>query len=552
MRQRQPPTPAPALQSAAIYARYSTDRQDARSIDDQVRRCSEYAQRNGWAIQAVYADAAVSGAHTERPELQRLLDAAATSRGRAFQRVIVDDLSRLSRDLWDMGRIVFNDLAAFAVPVIDVMTNTSSDAPSARQLFAALGMGSDLFLQMVKAETHRGLEGRALAGFWTGGRVFGYRMVKEESPQDPEFPRMLPTIDPLEAAVVRKIYRLYAEGNGFCAIARQLNEEQIPAPYDRGGYRKPRGRGWQDSTIRALLENERYIGRWVWNKRKWLRVPGQKSKRSVLRPREEWIEQERSELAIVDRAAWDAVRKRRRERAALGRGRLPGDSRDARLLAGLLLCADCGSLLQVVGSKKKPDVRYRYLGCAARATRGEGICANSLSVSEQKAAAALAEAIGVRVGEPALVARFIERFKARVAIRRATPRTPEEEALNGQIAEREKRIRNFIEAIARGGYSAALAEHLKEDEAALAGLNARRNESSAAARRAGGAPTSEQLEALLRSPLRLLETNPVRSRTLLKKHFGRIVMTPSSKGARRYELSAGLGLQATISLTPMK
>lgn len=33
--------------SVAIYARYSTDRQDARSIDDQFRRCRRYAEE--WA-----------------------------------------------------------------------------------------------------------------------------------------------------------------------------------------------------------------------------------------------------------------------------------------------------------------------------------------------------------------------------------------------------------------------------------------------------------------------------------------------------------------------
>jgi len=34
----------------AIYARYSTDRQDAWSIDDQVRRCREYAARHGMTV----------------------------------------------------------------------------------------------------------------------------------------------------------------------------------------------------------------------------------------------------------------------------------------------------------------------------------------------------------------------------------------------------------------------------------------------------------------------------------------------------------------------
>ena len=84
--------------SVAIYARYSTDRQDARSIDDQVRRCRAFAEARDLAVAGVFKDAAESGAHLERADLQRLLTETRSPRCR-FQTVLVDDLSRLSRDL---------------------------------------------------------------------------------------------------------------------------------------------------------------------------------------------------------------------------------------------------------------------------------------------------------------------------------------------------------------------------------------------------------------------------------------------------------------------
>src|SRR5687768_4368784 len=132
-------TPRPA----AIYARYSTDRQDARSIEDQVRRCREFAARNHITVVGVFADEAVSGSHTNRPELQRLLNEVTSSRTRSFGVILIDDLSRLSRDIWDMGTIVFQQLPACGAVVIDVMTQTPSDAPHARMLFTSLGMGND-------------------------------------------------------------------------------------------------------------------------------------------------------------------------------------------------------------------------------------------------------------------------------------------------------------------------------------------------------------------------------------------------------------------------
>jgi DNA invertase Pin-like site-specific DNA recombinase len=242
-----------------IYARYSTDRQDARSIDDQVRRCTEYAKNHALTVGTVFPDAAISGSHVERDELKKMLAEAESLRTRSFNAVIVDDLARLSRDLFDMGRIVFQDLLALDVRVIDAMSGISSDHPMARQIFAAMGMGNDAFLQLVRSETHRGLQGRAIAGFWTGGRVFGYRTIPEPNPPDPEHVRKLLVIDETTSKIVVLIFTLFHEGYGLGAISDRLNRDGIPAPYDNlAKLTKKQGRGWAtehregDSPERAL------------------------------------------------------------------------------------------------------------------------------------------------------------------------------------------------------------------------------------------------------------------------------------------------------------
>lgn len=97
--------------AVAIYARYSTDCQDARSIDDQVRRCCAFAETRSLPVAGVFKDAAESGAHLERADLQRLLTESRSPRCR-FQTVLVDDLSRLSRALGNTWQIVFRDLAS--------------------------------------------------------------------------------------------------------------------------------------------------------------------------------------------------------------------------------------------------------------------------------------------------------------------------------------------------------------------------------------------------------------------------------------------------------
>ena len=79
----------------AVYARFSSDKQSAASITDQVRKCREYAQARGWEILAdhIYSDQAISGATSERAGLKRLMAAA---NAKSFDIVLFDDTSRLS------------------------------------------------------------------------------------------------------------------------------------------------------------------------------------------------------------------------------------------------------------------------------------------------------------------------------------------------------------------------------------------------------------------------------------------------------------------------
>lgn len=61
------------MRTAAIYARYSSDLQSDASIEDQVRLCREYAEREGWSIVECYSDPGISGASLLRPGVQALL-----------------------------------------------------------------------------------------------------------------------------------------------------------------------------------------------------------------------------------------------------------------------------------------------------------------------------------------------------------------------------------------------------------------------------------------------------------------------------------------------
>lgn len=71
---------------AVIYARYSSDSQRAALIEDQLRLCKEFIARQGWRLQQVYRDAAMSSASLLRPGYQALLESGAPSQLRRDRR----------------------------------------------------------------------------------------------------------------------------------------------------------------------------------------------------------------------------------------------------------------------------------------------------------------------------------------------------------------------------------------------------------------------------------------------------------------------------------
>ena len=77
---------------AAIYARVSTDEQ---TTDNQVNELKMVADRNGWEIEAIYADT-ISGAKSKRPELEKLRKAVMR---KEIDMVMVWSVDRLGRSL---------------------------------------------------------------------------------------------------------------------------------------------------------------------------------------------------------------------------------------------------------------------------------------------------------------------------------------------------------------------------------------------------------------------------------------------------------------------
>ncbi|MDH6234987.1 DNA invertase Pin-like site-specific DNA recombinase [Mesorhizobium soli] len=236
----------------ALYARYSSDQQREASIADQLRLCREHAAREAWEIAGSYQDAGISGASLVlRPGIQQLMHDAQAG---LFQLLLAEALDRISRDQADIATL-YKQLQFCGVPIVTLTEGAISE------LHVGLkGTMNALFLKDLALKTRRGLRGRVEAGKSGGGLCYGYRVVKRLDAHGAQVTGER-AIDAKQAAVIRRIFRDFAAGVGPRAIAKRLNDQNIPGPARQL---------WNDTTIRGqgrrgtgLINNELYIGRLV-------------------------------------------------------------------------------------------------------------------------------------------------------------------------------------------------------------------------------------------------------------------------------------------------
>lgn len=423
---------------AALYARYSSDLQSARSVADQLALLTREAAARGWEVEATYADEAISGASMiTRPGLQAMLADAAGGR---FQIVLAEALDRLSRDQADTA--IIHRALAFAE--VRIVTLSEQDVTPLHVGFK--GLMNALFLSELGAKTRRGLEARVRDGAFAGGRTYGYCIPAKGQL----------AIDPAESEIVREIHRRYAAGEAPRTITADLNRRGVPGPRD--GL-------WQASAIagqpkhgNGILNNELYIGRVIWNRRRKVTDPVTGKKRMRENPPEKWVHREMPELAILTPEEWAATRAMREKmtRATGGARRRP-----SRPLSGLIRCAACGGPMILVSAG-------RY-GCSHR--RERGTCSESRTIAAKVIEARVFEALSDLLTRPGDIEETARAWQA-ARNNAQEGRRKRRQRLEADAARLANQITRCVDLIVDGHANAALMERLTKLEAEKAAIDA--------------------------------------------------------------------------------
>jgi site-specific DNA recombinase len=418
------------------------------------------------SVVARFSDAAVSGGTSSRPGYQALLCAA---RRREVDVIVAEDSSRLWRELAEQWRAL-KELQDLGVHVVGHGLDTRRE--ESKILLAVSGAMAEAYRDEIARRTRRGLEGRAIAGKPTGGRAYGYIAARDCASGQLE-------IDANEAAIVRRIFELYADGTCPRSIAATLNAESTPSPGARWNRTvRRRDRKWLASAIHGdvnrgtgILNNRLYIGVVLWGRSEWKRSAADSSKRRHrMLATGSTNETTAERLRIVPQELWERVKARQAQRShsigALVRGglrrRAPGAGRPAKhLFSGLRSCGVCEASFVL---------RNRTAYACASYWNGAA-CSNSINVSRSVVQDVMLTGMREDLTDPAVIDEVERRFFAAMR-RREQPSVAIDHGRS--IAQLLMEIDNLIQAIATGALrgSPAIGQRLQAAEAELARLQA--------------------------------------------------------------------------------
>lgn len=353
---------------AALYCRLSVDDGNfggSVSIETQKILLEQYCKDHKITDYKFYCDDGCSGTNFDRPSFKKMLSDIDEGK---INLVIVKDLSRFGRNYVEAGMYVqrFTDSNIRFIAADD---NYDSLVNSDDLLFPIKNVVNEMYARDVSKKTKAAKKTKARDGQFIGSKApFGYKI-------DPNDRHHL-IVDEPAAQVVKRIFRLASEGVGYNKMAKIFREEKVLTPivyfnlnnpdYFKSDYWRKEF-DWHVTSIRAILNNEVYLGKLVYGKQ---RNKSMKSKEKVRNPKEDWIVVENCHEPIITQELWDTVHK------ILNAKHRPAKAGEVQMFAGLLYCSDCGHCLTYSQKQRKDGSYHGAYSCWMYKTHGKEYCAS--------------------------------------------------------------------------------------------------------------------------------------------------------------------------------
>lgn len=330
--------------TVVLYGRVSTDHeQQISALRNQMDWYENLAKHNpNWRVVAQYIDEGITGTQIKkRPSFMQMMEHAREHR---FDLIVTRELSRFARNTVDALNSI-RELKLYGVEVYfvnDGIWTMDGDGEVRLTIMASIAQDeSRKISERVKAGQKISQAKGVLYG---NGNIIGYDRVGDTY-----------VINEEQAATVRRIYELYAEGKGKTVVANILMPEE----------RKDGGEGcvWTSSKVSKVLRKPTYKGYITYNKS---HVADFLNHNRVNHDEQDYILVKENFEPIVSEELWATCNEIRRKRAVYvkdneGRAHRFGVSFPMNKWTKILFC-DCGARIQVEGIDKakngKTNMRF--------------------------------------------------------------------------------------------------------------------------------------------------------------------------------------------------
>ena len=378
------------IEKVGVYCRLSDEDRDkinktddSDSIVNQRSMCLKFADQNGWNVVDIYSDDDFSGAGTFRPDFERLIKDCESGK---INLVLCKSQSRFSRDMGVIEYYLHNKFLEWGVRFVSIVDNADTSIEANKKSRQINGLINEWYLDDLSQNIKKSLRNKREDGLFMGSFApYGYDRSEED------YHKLV--IDPVAAEVVKKIFKMYADGYGYHRICEYLNNNNI---LPRSVYKKQKGSKfvcsncdletvrWNTDTVAQILRNEVYIGNLVQGKTTYVSYKNHK-KKSV--SANEWCRTPNTHEPIIDMETWNKVQ------SILGTHYKVTKTGQINYFTRKVYCSCCGKafMRNVYNVKSEKTGQRAYMQC--KGNKKFHICDNNKSIRMDKLEEILLNAI---------------------------------------------------------------------------------------------------------------------------------------------------------------
>jgi len=318
------------IKNCAIYTRVSTDIQAEKefsSCEAQEEKIKSFIQsQNNWQVFKVYSDAGYTGANTNRPALQELLEDIKERKVDIVLAYKIDRLTRSPKDFYQLIEV----FDKYQTDFISITERFDTSTPAGRLLRNIMLTFAQFERELTSERTKDKLLERAKKGMWNGGHPpFGYERRNKKL-----------IINKKESEIIGLIFETYLETGSVNNTYDLLKEEKV-----KNRWRKI----FTKAHLALILRNIAYTGK--------IKYAGQ-IYQGIHQP---IISQELFELT-------QKIHKKRIKKFRIYK---------YFLLGGLIRCKECGYTMSACFTNKHKNrklKRYYYYRCTCINKKGWQAC----------------------------------------------------------------------------------------------------------------------------------------------------------------------------------